>query len=441
LQICRPTQGEPVKGVQIRLIALRSWASSAAPCTAGTAVSLRSLDWFTFFLADVQTGFGPFVALYLTAQAWTQTDIGFVLTAGTLFALAAQIPGGALVDAVSSRHVIATVAMAAICVSALSLAIWPLFPVVLAGRILQAGASCVLGPVIAALSLNLVGHAALGERLGRNARFASIGNGLAAAGMGACGQLLSPRAVFMLTAALAVPALLSLMRIRTNGIRQPERSETRDKVQKRLRTAGLLAVVADRRMLTFAVCVAVFHFANAAILPLMGSVMATRAGSWAVGLTAACVLVPQVCVAGLSPLLGRKSQSWGRRPLLMLCFAALAVRCVLVGSVDVSYMMVASQVLDGLSAAILGVLFPLIIADITAGGDRFNLSLGFVGTAVGIGASLSTTVAGITLDHFGHGITFFGLAVIAVLGLILVWKLMPETRLPDSNVHWDQRYV
>jgi MFS family permease len=179
----------------------------------------------------------------------------------------------------------------------------------------------------------------------------------------------------------------------------------------------------------------VFHFANAAILPLMGSVMATRAGSWAVGLTAACVLVPQVCVAGLSPLLGRKSQSWGRRPLLMLCFAALAVRCVLVGSVDASFMMLGSQVLDGLSAAILGVLFPLIVADITAGGDRFNLSLGFAGTAVGIGASLSTTVAGITLDHFGHGITFFSLAVIAVVGLVLVWKLMPETRPADSNVH------
>jgi hypothetical protein len=98
----------------------------AAPRTGCTAASLRGLDWFTFFLADIQTGFGPFVALYLITQAWTQTDIGYVLTAGALFALAAQVPGGALVDAVSSRHRIATVAMAAICVSALSLAIWPL---------------------------------------------------------------------------------------------------------------------------------------------------------------------------------------------------------------------------------------------------------------------------------------------------------------------------
>jgi predicted MFS family arabinose efflux permease len=141
---------------------VRRPAKAAAPRSASVAGSLRGLDWFTFFLADIQTGFGPFVAVYLTAQAWSQTDIGLVLTAGGLFALAAQIPGGAIVDAVRSRHLIATLAILAICVSALTLAVWPLFPVVMAGRILQAGASCVLGPVIAALSLNLVGHAALG---------------------------------------------------------------------------------------------------------------------------------------------------------------------------------------------------------------------------------------------------------------------------------------
>ena len=69
----------------------------------------------------------------------------------------------------------------------------PVFPVVFAAATLHAAASCVLGPCIVALSLGLVGHAAIGERLGRNARFASIGNGIAAAAMGAFGYLLSPR--------------------------------------------------------------------------------------------------------------------------------------------------------------------------------------------------------------------------------------------------------
>jgi hypothetical protein len=157
-------------------------SKQTAPATrdAAARASARGLDWFTFFLADIQTGFGPFVAIYLTAHAWTQFDIGLILTTGGLVALACQMPGGALVDAVRSARLVGILAVAAICLSALALAIWPTFLVVMAARVL-AGASCVLGPIIAAISLGLVGHAVLGARLGRNARFASIGNGFAAA--------------------------------------------------------------------------------------------------------------------------------------------------------------------------------------------------------------------------------------------------------------------
>src|SRR5262249_27891813 len=195
--------------------------ATPAAAAAGASASARGLDWFTFFLADIQTGFGPFVAIYLTAHQWAQFDIGLVLTAGGLVALAAQMPGGALVDAVRSARLVAGLAVAAICLSALALALWPSFSVVMAARVAHAAASCVLGPVIAALSLALVGHAALGTRLGRNARFASIGNGVAAAAMGACGYLISNQAVFFFTAALAVPAIFALARIRTGDVERP----------------------------------------------------------------------------------------------------------------------------------------------------------------------------------------------------------------------------
>src|SRR5258707_3300160 len=161
-------------------------SSAPAASSAPSSASARGLDWFTFFLADIQTGFGPFVAIYLTAHAWPQFDIGLVLTAGGLVALACQLPGRPLIDAFGSARLVAALAVGAICVSALALALWPTFPVVMATRVLHAGASCVLGPVIAAISLGLVGHAALGERFGRNARFASIGNAGATAAMGAC---------------------------------------------------------------------------------------------------------------------------------------------------------------------------------------------------------------------------------------------------------------
>jgi MFS family permease len=188
-------------------------SAGSEPPLAPSARSLRGLDWFIFFVADVQTGFGPFVSVYLTAQRWTQVDIGLVLSAASFVGLIGQIPGGALVDYARSERFVAGAAVVAICISALTYAALPIFPMVLAGSVLHALASCVLGPAIAAISLGLVGHAAIGRRLGRNARFASVGNGLAAAAMGACGYLISARAVFFVTVLLLVPALIALRSI------------------------------------------------------------------------------------------------------------------------------------------------------------------------------------------------------------------------------------
>src|SRR5262249_7573053 len=108
--------------------------------------SERGLDWFAFFLADVQTGFGPFISVYLTAQAWTQVDIGLVLTISGLVALVGQMPGGALVDMARSERHLAGWSLVVISTTALMLAAWPIFPVVLSAEVLHAAASCVLGP-------------------------------------------------------------------------------------------------------------------------------------------------------------------------------------------------------------------------------------------------------------------------------------------------------
>jgi len=400
--------------------------TASATRSAAPAVGARGLDWFTFFLADIQTGFGPFVAIYLTAHQWAQFDIGLVLTAGGLVALACQMPGGALVDAVRSVRLVATLAVVAICLSALALAIWPTFPVVMGARILHAGASCVLGPVIAAISLGLVGHAALGARLGRNARFASIGNGVAAAAMGLCGYLVSNQAVFFLTAALAAPALLALTRIRMGDAERPQASAARS-APTRLRD-----VLRDRRLMLFAGCILLFQLANAAMLPLMGGIVTLKSSAWASTLIGACIVVPQLVVAAGAPWVGRRADSWGRRPLLLLCFAALALRGALFAIVTDPYLVIAVQLLDGVCAAVLGVVLPLVVADIMHGTGRFNLGLGIVGSAVGIGAALSTTLAGYTFDHLGSVAAFCGLAGIALCGLAMVWLVLPETR-PDHG--------
>jgi MFS family permease len=393
-----------------------------------SARSLRGLDWFIFFLADVQTGFGPFIAVYLTSQKWTQIDIGLVLSMSGVIALIGQMPGGALVDMARSERLVASVALAGIAAAALAYALLPIFPVIAAAAAVHAGASCVLGPCIVAMSLGLVGHAAIGERLGRNARFASIGNGIAAAVMGAVGYFLSPRWVFFVTAALLIPALLTLGRIRPAEV-DPELAHGGLAEQKPDHApTDIRTLIRKPALLILAGCALVFHLANAAMLPLMGSVLTTRSAEWATILIAVCIVVPQFVVAAISPWVGHQAQLWGRRPFLIVAFGALALRGLLFAVVTNPYLLVPVQVLDGITAATLGIMVPLMVADITRGTGRFNLAQGIVGTAVGIGASISPTLAGYLTDTFASSVAFLGLALIAAVGFAGVWALMPETR-------------
>jgi predicted MFS family arabinose efflux permease len=383
----------------------------------------------------VLTGFGPFVAVYLASQRWTQLDIGLVLTIGGLVALVGQVPGGALVDAILSKRLVAGLATGAIGMSALALAIWPVVPIVQAAVVLQAAAACTLGPAIAAISLGLVGHVAIGERLGRNARFASLGTAFAAVTMGMSGYLISNQAVFFVTAGFVLPALVALSQIRASEI-DPEtarggiNNETAEPRPHR-RVMSLPRLLRRRPLVIFAVCVMLFQLANAAMLPLLGSVMTVRSGQWATVLIAACIVVPHLVVAAASPWVGRNAQRHGRRPLLLLGFV-VPIRGLFFATVSDPYLLVAVQLLDGVAAAVFGVMVPLVIADVARGTGRFNLSQGIVGTASGVGAATSTTLAGYVGDHFGSSIAFLGLAGIAAVGLVTVWALMPETGPPDT---------
>jgi MFS family permease len=390
--------------------------------------SLRGLDWFIFFLADVQTGFGPFVAVYLTTQKWTQVQIGLVLSIGGVVGLIGQMPGGAIVDAARSERLVASLAVATIGTSALGYAVWPIFPVVVTAATLHAAASCVLGPAIAAISLGLVGPLAISERLGRNARFASLGNGTAAAVMGTAGYFLSSRSVFLVTFILAIPTLLALGRIREREIDVAQAHGAVLREVPDARATSVLGLMRQRPLLIFACSVLLLQLANAAMLPLMAGVVTTRSSQWAPVLIAACIIVPQAIVALMSPSVGRLAQLWGRRPLLFVGFAALAVRGVLFATVHDPYLLVAVQVFDGITAAVFSVMVPLIVADVAFGSGHFNLAQGIVGTATGIGASLSTVVAGYVSDKFGSSVAFTGLAGVAAVGLTIVWFMMPETR-------------
>lgn len=386
--------------------------------------SLKGLDWLNFFVANVQTGFGPFIAIYLTSQKWTELAIGSVLSLGTTVAMLSQLPAGALVDAMQSKRLAAALAIIAITLSALLFLVAPSTFGISLAEILHGFASCMLTPAIAAVSVSLVGLGALGERLGRNARYASLGNGISAAVMGIAGYYLTGSAVFALTAALGIPALLALWQI--EGTRQVRAARERRRVHEPL-GRELAHLFLDRRLLAFGACIILFQMADAGMLPFVGNEIAAKAGNIANLVIAACIVVPQIVVAGLSPLVGRAAERHGRRAVLLIGFAAEPLRGLLFGLIALPVPVVLIQSLDGISAAVIGVLLPLIAADIARERGHFNLTMGVIGLAVGAGATISTVLAGWAAAAWGSRFAFLALALAGLAGTALVWLIMPET--------------
>lgn len=392
--------------------------------------SLHALDWLNFFLAALLGGFGPFTAFYLADQQWAPPSVGLILTAGTFAGLLSQLPGGELLDMIRSKRVLVAIGVTMLALAALLLVLRPGLPVVLTAALLQGASGGLLGPGIAAISLGLVGHAALAERLGRNQRLASIG-GFASAGlMGLIGYALSSRAIFLASAALAFPALVALSRIRAADIhfgRSCGAPDHHDPAASppRIRRAVLFS---NYHLLVFAGCTFLFQAANASMLPLVGEALARSEGQQSSLILSALIIIPQLIVALLAPLAGRYAESWGRRPLLLIGFCALPIRSVLFAFSENPGLFIAAQVLDGLSGATLGVLTPLVIADLTTRTGRFNLAQGFVGTFSGIGASLSTAAWGVVVENLGRTFAFLGMGTVAVGASLMIWAVMPETK-------------
>ncbi len=399
--------------------------------------SSQGLDWLNFFVANLQTAFGPFIAIYLTEEHWTQGQIGLALTAGSVTAMVSQVPAGATVDALTNKHLAALVAIVTIIISCLLLVLFPERLPVMGAEILHGFASCMLNPAIAAITLGMVAvqisqgakPGELGRRLGRNASFASIGNAVAAGLMGGIGYVVSSRATFFLGALLALPGIAALRAIQRPTIKLGDAAaaaDPEDDASEPKASHAILDLLRDRRLFAFAICTMLFHLSNAAMLPLAAGEITKTAAQQAELIIAACILAPQLVVAVLSPQVGRLAETIGRRPVMLVGFAALPLRGLLLATSGNPWLVVLFQLLDGVSGAAFGVMLPLITADLTRGTGRFNLCMGFFGLAVGVGASFSTTLAGFLADR-SVSLGFLMLALAGLACVLMVWLLFGDT--------------
>lgn len=384
-----------------------------------------------FFQADMLTGFGPFISLFLLTQHWAQSEIGVALSVGTIAALMAQVPAGALVDALPGKRAVTGLAFLAV-VAAMLIVAWLPFPwPVFGAEALKGVAAAVITPAVAAITLALANQETFGERLGENVRSRALGSGLTALLLGSAGGWLGYDTVFYLGAGFGVMAAVSACMIRPKCLETaPDRTGAFSAVPMRRQQdtpRRWRELSKDRQLLVFAAAIMLFTLGNAAVLNIAAHGFSDRSGTTAGMLLAATIAVPQVIAALIAPRLGNLAESWGRRKVLMIGFTLLPIRILLFALGGNAWMQVGYQALDGVTAAVLGVMIPLVVADITHDSGRFSLGMGIIGFAVGIGATLSTTAAGFIADRSGHQAAYLALAGFAAMGCAVVWFGLPET--------------
>ena len=338
----------------------------------------------------------------------------------------AQTPAGALVDAIQWKRGLIAACSILVAAGTLAMVAWPTFWPVTIAQILNGAADACFAPAIAAISLGIVGRAAFTRRIGRNESFNHAGNVVTAILAGVGGYLFAPAAMLWIVAMLAVASLAASVFIDAAAI-DYVRARGADDGDQAYEASGLSVIFESKPLLIFTASITMFHFANAAMLPLLGEKLALSHRQTGTLFMASCIIVAQAAMVPMALLVGHKADTWGRKPLFLAAFMVLPIRGVLYTLWSNPYFLVSIQLLDGVGAGLFGALFFLVVADLTKGTGRFNLAQGAASACIGLGAALSNGVAGYIADWFGFRDAFLFLAACAAAAFILFWLAMPET--------------
>ena len=392
----------------------------------------RALDALNFFLADVRDGLGPYLAIYLlTEQKWDEASIGIVMSVAALAGIVAQTPAGALIDRSTAKRALLVTAAIVVTLSCIALPLVHGFELVAATQAIAAAAGAIFAPAIAAVTLGIVGPKAFARRTGRNEAFNHGGNAVAAGIAGITAYSFGPVVVFWLLAAMAAASIVATLSIPPDTIDHHVARGLDDAADaggaRHDTPSGFQVLLTCRPLLIFAAATVMFHFSNAAMLPLVGQKLALVNRNLGTTLMSVCIIAAQMVMVPVAVLVGHKADVWGRKPIFAVALAVLTLRGMLYPLSDNPYWLVSVQLLDGVGAGIFGALFPLVVADLTRGTGHFNISQGAIATAAGLGGALSTAVAGLIIVKAGYSAAFLFLAAVAGAGLLGFAAMMPET--------------
>ncbi len=386
-----------------------------------------ALDGLNLALVDVNGAIKPYLNVYLYVQRdWSDGSVGLVGTVAGLVGIMFQAPLGAAIDAVRDKRLLLLTALVALAIATTVISIAPDFWPILLASIVLAVAGSILSPAVAALTLGLVPQEWLTRRLGRNAALERTGNVIIALLIGGIGWLFPDRLVFLLVPVLCCLAAVVLFSIPRRAI-DARRARGEGEEGTAAAPAGFRALLGNKPLVVFAVCVGLFHFANAPLLTLVAQEVGRARPEWSSLIVSVCIIGAQIVMVPMAILVGRRADRWGRKPLLLAAFAALPIRALLYIVWRDPVWLIAVQLLDGVGAGLLSASKSIVIADVMRGTGRYNLAQGLVGTLQGAGASLSFVLAGSLVQHEGFNVAYTVCGCVAFLALGVLWFGLPET--------------
>jgi MFS family permease len=393
----------------------------------GSARSLRALEWLNAIVADVRAGVGPYLAIYLRASRhWDPEQIGLAMSAMDLASVLGQTPAGALTDRARDKRLLVVAAAVGVAAGSLLVVHSQHVPPVIAAQAVIGAMAALFPTAIAAITLGLVGPVRLPRQVGRNETWNHAGNIATAILAGLIGSYLAPEGIFYLVVALSIATIAVVLTIPGREIDPMEARGALD-TEGLTHVSSVRALLMDRRIGIFGLCAVLFHFANAAMLPLVGQVLSLGKDHRAPLYMSACIITAQFVMVPVAAWAGRACAVYGRKWVLMIGFSVLPIRGVLYTLTADPIALIAVQVLDGVGAGIFGVASVLVVADLTRGTGRFNLTNGAIGTATSLGASLSHVVSGLIVQHVGYDAAFLALSAVASIAVGCLWIAMPET--------------
>jgi predicted MFS family arabinose efflux permease len=268
--------------------------------------SILGLDALTFLMADVRDGVGPYLSAFLKGSLhWQSGEIGIAMATSSITAAICQIPAGLLVDSIRAKRLLVAISGLMVGLGCL-LVVWVPKPVVVVSAQATLGAaSAIIPPALAALSLGIVGRKLFPARVSRNESFNHGGNFAAAV------ALIRPQEVNHVVAC--------------GGDDQDVPNETA--TTKEARPMPIPDLFKRRELLIFLVPVVLFHFGNAAMLPMAGQVLAkTHPGADIIALSA-CIITAQLVMIGVAATVGwAMRRGIGRKTIFLVAFVILPIR-------------------------------------------------------------------------------------------------------------------